>query len=542
MSDSRLLTSSYDPNWRGDIRSWLESWGFVGNPFASWEAGREPWLSRYFIRRPFFEQLLTNPKSALIFAPRGGGKTATRLMVETECRPELPFSPVFSVSFTDFSPFIETTSQHFSFTLGEYIPHLIGAALPRLLVAIGRQQSMPVTSPRLNRELRYWLEHYAPHLQTATSFGQIFRQIEPSLDLTQLTDVIRYIQERNSQRRLINVSGQVIHFADWIRKLVNATSASPQAPLDSPSRIIQNFIHTSLESLNVESAPCNIFYLLVDGIDEFELTHDNPHASAALLRPLIGNLHFLELPYLAVKFFLPIEQRAVFEAIARLDRLDIVELRWESTVEGSELLPLQRLLRRRIAAFNKQGFVSLAEMCVPPLRRVIEDAMIEMAQDSPRNLMRLGNMLINEHCRDVTGTGSLITLDDWERTRQCYLGLTEEVSETSNIRLENKMGTAELPPSIAIDLSAGRVFLGSQELRHLSSLEFRLLAFLYSRKGQICSKDEIANEVYGSPDVTDAMISRLIYRLRRRLESVGSQQSTSLQTVKGRGYLLDYTD
>jgi hypothetical protein len=59
--------------------------GFVADPFAKTNADEEERLESYFIPPPFYETVFGDPKapkSAVVFAPRGGGKTALKRKIE----------------------------------------------------------------------------------------------------------------------------------------------------------------------------------------------------------------------------------------------------------------------------------------------------------------------------------------------------------------------------------------------------------------------------------------------------------------------------
>ncbi|WP_152609320.1 hypothetical protein [Kocuria rosea] len=67
------------------FESFLDRRGFNGDPFASTNAEQEDRLSDYFVPPPYFESVLgapQTPKTNVVFAPRGSGKTAQRLMIE----------------------------------------------------------------------------------------------------------------------------------------------------------------------------------------------------------------------------------------------------------------------------------------------------------------------------------------------------------------------------------------------------------------------------------------------------------------------------
>ncbi len=63
----------------------FEKLGFDNHPFSQTNADEEPLLRSYFIPPPFFDAVAgdpSQPNASIVLAPRGGGKTALRRMVE----------------------------------------------------------------------------------------------------------------------------------------------------------------------------------------------------------------------------------------------------------------------------------------------------------------------------------------------------------------------------------------------------------------------------------------------------------------------------
>ncbi|KQS98080.1 MULTISPECIES: hypothetical protein [unclassified Rhizobium] len=72
----------------------LATLGFSSDPFASTNAADEPLIGRYFVQPPFFPAVVGDPKSPksnIVFAPRGGGKTAQKIMIEEKSRSQHDF-------------------------------------------------------------------------------------------------------------------------------------------------------------------------------------------------------------------------------------------------------------------------------------------------------------------------------------------------------------------------------------------------------------------------------------------------------------------
>ncbi len=93
-------------------------------------------------------------------------------------------------------------------------------------------------------------------------------------------------------------------------------------------------------------------------------------------------------------------------------------------------------------------------------------------------------------------------------------------------------------PELEIDLAAGVVRVDRQ-IVELSPKEFVLLAYLYRRGNEVCSKDEIAAGVWPEyrSDVYDYQIENLVRRLRAKIE-IDPAAPQLLETVRGLGYKL----
>lgn len=99
--------------------------------------------------------------------------------------------------------------------------------------------------------------------------------------------------------------------------------------------------------------------------------------------------------------------------------------------------------------------------------------------------------------------------------------------------------TRETPfPELEVDREAGVVRV-NRRVATLSPKEFALLAYLFERRGQVCSKDEIIRSVWPEyhGGVYDYQIENLVRRLRTRIE-IDPANPQLLLTVRGLGYKL----
>jgi pSer/pThr/pTyr-binding forkhead associated (FHA) protein len=99
--------------------------------------------------------------------------------------------------------------------------------------------------------------------------------------------------------------------------------------------------------------------------------------------------------------------------------------------------------------------------------------------------------------------------------------------------------TVETPfPELEVNVDAGVVRV-NRFVVALSPKEFTLLAYLYERRGRVCSKDEIGAAVWSEyqSGVYDYQIENLVRRLRTKIEEDPTNPQLLL-TVRGLGYKL----
>ncbi len=94
-------------------------------------------------------------------------------------------------------------------------------------------------------------------------------------------------------------------------------------------------------------------------------------------------------------------------------------------------------------------------------------------------------------------------------------------------------------PALDVDLPAGVVRVNRRPVS-LSPKEFLLLGYLFERRGQVCSKDDIGRAVwpeYEAGGIFDYQIENLVRRLRTHIEPDPANPKL-LFTVRGLGYKL----
>ena len=106
-----------------NIQSFLEHHGIVRNPFAEEDAQTDPVFKEHCISsayHPVWDKVYgdpTEPSTAVIFGPKGSGKTAMRLQVDRHLQrfnAENPSRRVYIIRYDDFNPFLDHFCERMS--------------------------------------------------------------------------------------------------------------------------------------------------------------------------------------------------------------------------------------------------------------------------------------------------------------------------------------------------------------------------------------------------------------------------------------------
>lgn len=156
-----------------------------------------------------------------------------------------------------------------------------------------------------------------------------------------------------------------------------------------------------------------------------------------------------------------------------------------------------------------------------------------------------------EHAR-VQRQGRRVVLIDLDSTNGTFLN-DERVHGSVELRDGDTVGIGDVMlvfhdpentiletpfPELVLDVAAGTVRVDRRAVV-LAPKEFALLAYLYERHGQVCSKDDIGRAVWPEyvEGVFDYQIENLVRRLRARIEPDPNDPQL-LITVRGLGYKL----
>jgi len=352
---------------------YINKLGFVVDPFQHSNADKEAnYLGEYFIAPDYFDSIWgdpDNPVPNIIYAPRGSGKTAQKVMLEYRARES---NNIIYINYTshDLSEFdsIDQITQEYHL---KYLNQLL------LISFLDRFVQSDLYKNIFNfRERQYLYDLIKIYLfNTPESFSRrALSSLKTGFDL--------------SIDLLINIK-------DPLSKLIHNLTDIQGFPIDLDGIEINKKLKSShkenfLNLVNyVKRLDCLCIYIFVDRIDEQKLTGNDVEASYKFVKPLLSDLDIIETDGIAFKFFLWDKIKLVANGEIRHDRIFSFELTWNS----SQLI---QMLNKRVYTYSNKKVVNVFELFE---NKASIDKIMLFSEFSPRDCIRICKSIITEQER-----------------------------------------------------------------------------------------------------------------------------------------------
>lgn len=358
------------------LSKFLSSFGFTADPFASTNADKEPNLSEYFVPPPYFTSVLgdaRDPKSNVVFAPRGGGKTAQKVMIEEKASAGSG-TPFLAITYDSFRslPKRRVAAASIDWHLNQVIGRLLVAALA--LIEGDKLNSLDAPKKRV---LAYSIEKYLGTLSAAEA-QETFAAVKTNFDHAK--DFI--LKHKNNLVKLVSAIPTLFGLS-----ALDLEAGKKELRDESPIWIIEQLISV------IQLADISSVYVLVDRVDEVTEFSSDSKACARFINPLLSELTLLELDGLAFKFFLwdQLEEELIAGGL-RSDRILVHHLSWSPD-------NLSEMLRKRLETFSDGKIESLNELNADDVDIDLHSLVCLLGNGSPRDVIRLVNRIVDEHTR-----------------------------------------------------------------------------------------------------------------------------------------------
>ena len=346
----------------------LQNLGFTQDPFAKTNADEEELLQSYFIEPPFFKAVygdLSTPKSAVVFAPRGGGKTALKRTIELSSLTD----PFMCVTYNQFN----VEGLRLSSIDLEYHLKNIARLLLVAVISSGAERGIA----RLSNEDRHII-----YLLT--------REYLSDIDTTELKSAIQSVQNLTDKAKewWNKFTGPIGLVVNAVLAKIGLHTTEIEKFKQQGGRLGQRIDQIEVLGRLSSKIGYRCVYVLVDKVDENVLTGKASN-SYQFIAPLVSDLQLLELRGFGFKFFLWDMLIDDYRAVARPDRVKYYTLRWD-------VQQLREMLSKRLKAHSAERVQSLGSICAADAKDRIDGAVALFSQGSPRNTIRLCKEILDQ--------------------------------------------------------------------------------------------------------------------------------------------------
>lgn len=372
------------------IDQWLHLLGLRFDPFRVLNASQDPHLHEYLVAHETFE-VIRDDQVSFAFAPAGGGKSAFRARLARYCRVGEFGRRLFPIVYM---PPETVILAHPSDRLETHLRAICQAASFELLLRLAyRPREFIVLPPGVRSLIRWLLNEGLPG-----PLPHYLAQLEGPDDLL---DLAQYYDP--TARWPAPPDSKMLHS---FRRVMEETP--PLAEDAHPTDEFDAWLELLLGPLGFEAV-----YLLVDGIDAYPETVDDPQAALSLLTPLFNRADDWAERRLFLKAFLPSELESALRKSYSLltSRSTIGIMEWTSEL-------LVELLKSRLAAATETAPASLDMLCDPGFRGA-DKLVVEGLEPLPRKVVAFVEQMFSEHVRRAGPRGKL-SRADLEATRRWY--------------------------------------------------------------------------------------------------------------------------
>lgn len=373
----------------------LERLGFIEDPFASTNAAGEHLLDLYFVDPPYFDSVVGDPRSPtshIVLAPRGGGKTAQKRRLES-IAPEAGF---FCISYDEFE-----LPPGFTLRDADWHYHVTQICRRLTVGILAFLHEEPSYGQVLTKHQKQLLSVYADWFVGPLSLG----------DFRVALGSVRSMPHR-IKRVLDQYGGPVSVFVRAVLARLDVGDAPAEdqvVPSLKPTESLRYHLDRLAEI--VQSLDFYCTYILVDRVDELNLTNNDAKHTFAFVRALLADLRTLETPGLAFKFFLWDETRPYIEEAVRTDRIHMDVLSWSSK-------ELEHMLSRRLRAHSQHRVQTIEQLACANASAIWDPIIALLAHGSPREMIVLMRRVIAEQTR-TSVSGSCIEVSSfWSAVRR----------------------------------------------------------------------------------------------------------------------------
>lgn len=370
----------------------FKKWGFNRYPFKEFSAELVKDAQSIFFEPPYFKEILSDPltpKSSIVFGHRGEGKSTICDMIKLELKNNKS-AQTLVVPHQDFSGWDRERID--KLTLEDHLERIIGNALKVLLEAIVKDMGIfKKISETSYSSLQWFMLKFYSTAEYSEMEKQLIKIMNSNVGNERLKRytgrVRRSFRKKSIEINIMDgdqdrLSGIIKYFFKLFGPSVPGTKGLKNL---SAMELIKKFKELILE-IGFDS-----IYVLVDKVDEDEVSSQSEEIVAKIISPLVTSLRYLEIDKVATKLFLPMQVKTILGSNVRTDRILTRDINW------NEQLMLS-VFQKRLLAFSNNRINSLDKFLDPEIRDEFQNKIIHFSGSYPRNMIRILDFIITELC------------------------------------------------------------------------------------------------------------------------------------------------
>ncbi|MCP4346186.1 MAG: trypsin-like peptidase domain-containing protein [Desulfobacterales bacterium] len=393
------------------LSEWLEAVGFKRNPFEGIDARYEPYLMEYFIYPVGFEKMLGN-NPAVLYAPRGGGKTASRRMVEHACEVGDDVEDnIFTVVYEDFQGVVEQASGTLSkVTAKMHVEAIIKNSIQQLFDYLLKYPKVMTHNSESMLILKQFIQKFPGCIEEY--------RINKALRETNITktDILNAIKHDCIDGLLFKVEDDFHPLIRFMTAILKQEITENHIDELTPTQLMERLFNL------IKNVGFDCMFILIDNVDGLYETDDDDNACVTLLSSLAGTVSLMCLERVYFKFFLPIGTKPIISKFKsfRINQVRPVMAEWPPE-------KLHMVLRERLKAATKKErrfpITTLDEVSVVELRGRIDNELVKHSK-TPRDLLTLGKEVLQKH-QGISPDSEEITEQDIQESVKKFTDASE---------------------------------------------------------------------------------------------------------------------
>lgn len=378
----------------------LSKWGFEVDLFNADEARKETRLDSVMEYPEWFLEVLGNTKSLnfiIITGPRGAGKSSIRRSISDHCSTrvgnDILGGSILCINIDHDSPrWVENFSAN---SKKPSVSYFCEEIVDQLLVAIITYADIENFKDKLDKKEAFFLERYIYKLQS-----------------TRPDDVSVIADRLLSKYKKIRNSAMV---QDWLGIITSLFGN--QVSLEN--RTVET---SAIEDLPimiqiVKKCGFDAIYILVDEIDEYDLTTGKPDYAAEMIVPILSSINLLEKESLGLKFFL---SAPVYQRLDSVSKNMHMEIRYDRTLQPDAYVlewsdeSIATMLKKRLMSYSVFQINSLQSFCASDLKN-IDQLIVKYAYRNPRHMIQFCDRIVRYTAREAYANDFCITKSIFEK-------------------------------------------------------------------------------------------------------------------------------